>query len=161
MTPSSAFSSAPPPASFAAPTDAAARFGRPTEPWRSRAFAVIFESDSRAGRLFDLVLIAAILASVLIVILDSVQSISARREKLFDAIEWGFTLLFTVEYVLRLLCVRHPLRYATSGRQVADDARGRTFVAHDVRDFDSGSHRDCCRDSGNSLGAQSMRSQVN
>lgn len=108
--------SAPRPQSLAliAQLEAAARFGRPTESWRLRAFTVIFESDTRAGRLFDRLLISTILASVAVVILDSVQSISARHGALFDVLEWGFTLLFTAEYVLRLLCVRHPLRYATS-----------------------------------------------
>lgn len=108
--------SAPRPQSLAliAQSEAAARFGRPTESWRLRAFTVIFESDTRAGRLFDRLLISTILASVAVVILDSVQSISARHGALFDVLEWGFTLLFTAEYVLRLLCVRHPLRYATS-----------------------------------------------
>ena len=94
--------------------DPAARFGRPESAWRLRAYTIVFESDTAAGRLFDLVLIVAIFASVAVVILDSVQSISARHGTLFDALEWGFTLLFTVEYVLRLACVRRPLRYATS-----------------------------------------------
>ena len=88
--------------------------------WRSRAYTIIFEADTRAGRLFDLLLIATILASVLVVILDSVQSITARHGALFNVLEWGFTLLFTAEYVLRLLCVRHPLRYATSFFGVVD-----------------------------------------
>ena len=100
--------------------EATARFGRPTESWRLRVYTVIFESDTRGGRLFDLLLIATILASVGIVVLDSVQSISAPHSTVFDALEWGFTLLFTAEYVLRLLCVRHPLRYATSFYGVVD-----------------------------------------
>jgi voltage-gated potassium channel len=98
----------------------AARFGRPVGAWRLRVYTVIFESDTGAGRLFDLVLILTILASVIVVILDSVQSISARHEMLFDVLEWGFTLLFTVEYVLRLVSVRHPLRYATSFYGIVD-----------------------------------------
>jgi voltage-gated potassium channel len=98
----------------------AAHFGRPESAWRLRLYTVIFESDTGAGRLFDLLLILAILASVIVVILDSVQSISARQEMLFDVLEWGFTLLFTVEYVLRLVSVRHPLRYATSFYGIVD-----------------------------------------
>jgi voltage-gated potassium channel len=70
--------------------------------------------------LFDLLLIAAILASVVVVILDSVQSIAARHGTLFDILEWGFTLLFTAEYLMRLLCVRRPLRYATSFLGIVD-----------------------------------------
>ena len=79
----------------------------------------IFEHDTRAGLLFDLVLILLVLASVAVVILDSVQSME-RYEALFDVLEWGFTLLFTVEYVLRLACVRHPWRYATSFYGIVD-----------------------------------------
>ena len=100
--------------------EAAARFGRPTGAWRLRAYTIIFEADTRAGRLFDLALILAILASVLVVILDSVQSIAGRHGTLFDVLEWGFTLLFTAEYLLRLWCVRHPWRYATSFFGIVD-----------------------------------------
>lgn len=104
----------PQPSTWVGQSQAAAHFGRPTDPWRLRAFSVVFESDSRAGRLFDVVLTTAIIASVAVVVLDSVQSISGQHETLFDALEWGFTLLFSAEYVVRLCCVRRPLRYATS-----------------------------------------------
>lgn len=90
------------------------RFGRPQGPWRSRVFTVVFESDTRAGRLFDILLVVAILASITVVILDSVQSISGQHAELFDGLEWAFTALFTAEYLIRLLSVRRPLRYALS-----------------------------------------------
>jgi voltage-gated potassium channel len=109
MTTSESVPTSPSPVSIAQ-SDVAARFGRPAGAWRLRAYTIIFEADTRAGRLFDLLLLVTILASVVVVILDSVQSITARHGKLFDVLEWGFTLLFTVEYVLRLACVRHPLR---------------------------------------------------
>ena len=98
----------------------AERFGKPERGWRLRLYTVIFEADTRAGKLFDLVLLATILASVAVVILDSVNSISRERAALFDALEWMFTTLFTVEYVARLACVRRPLRYATSFFGVVD-----------------------------------------
>jgi voltage-gated potassium channel len=104
----------------AAQSETAARFGRPERSWRLTAYTIIFEADTRAGRLFDLALIVAIIASVLVVILDSVQAITARFGTIFDVLEWGFTLLFTVEYVLRLACVRRPLRYATSFFGIVD-----------------------------------------
>ena len=88
--------------------------GRPQDGWRLRLYTIIFEADTRAGRTFDFTLIALILASVAVVVLDSVASISARHGRLFNVLEWGFTLVFTVEYVARLLCVRRPLHYATS-----------------------------------------------
>lgn len=108
------------PAVLPAQSAAALRFGRPEGPWRSRAFTVIFESDTTAGRLFDSLSIVAILASVVVVILDSVNSVTAQHEALFNVLEWGFTLLFTVEYLFRLSCVRHPWRYATSFLGIVD-----------------------------------------
>jgi voltage-gated potassium channel len=95
-------------------------FGRPEGGWRLRFYTVIFESDTPAGLLFDQLLIVAILASVAVVLADSVATLHARYEAAFQALEWGFTLLFTVEYVARLSCVRHPLRYATSFFGVVD-----------------------------------------
>jgi voltage-gated potassium channel len=92
----------------------ASRFGRPEGGWRLRLYTVIFESDTHAGRVFDLLLILTVLTSVSVVILDSVKPLATQHEDLFDVLEWGFTFVFSVEYVLRLACVRHPLRYATS-----------------------------------------------
>ncbi|HQC84635.1 MAG TPA: ion transporter, partial [Rhodoferax sp.] len=83
-------------------------WGKPLDGWRLRLYTIIFEADTRAGRLFDQWLIAIILASVTVVVLDSVHGINARLGTVFDILEWGFTLVFTVEYVARLLCVRHP-----------------------------------------------------
>jgi voltage-gated potassium channel len=83
-------------------------------PWRRRLHDVIFEADSRAGKLFDVVLLIAILASVLVAMLDSVKSVAAEHHDLLAAAEWIFTILFTVEYGLRLLCVRRKLGYIFS-----------------------------------------------
>jgi len=92
----------------------ARHFGMPAAGWRRRGFIVIFENDTRAGRQFDVWLLVAIMVSVLVVMLDSVQAISARYGTLFDVLEWGFTLAFTAEYVARLATVERPLRYARS-----------------------------------------------
>lgn len=82
--------------------------------WRSRLHRVIFGTSTPAGRVFDLVLLILIIASVAIVMLDSVKEIRATwgRELLF--VEWGFTLLFSIEYILRILAVRRPVRYIFS-----------------------------------------------
>lgn len=96
------------------------RFGRPSSGWRQRGFDIIFESDTRPGQLFDIVLLVVILASVLVVSLDSVRDLGRENRTTFVVLEWGFTLLFTVEYVARLLCVRHPLRYALSFFGIVD-----------------------------------------
>jgi voltage-gated potassium channel len=92
----------------------------PASGWRLRLYIVIFEADTRAGRVFDLVLVAMILASVGVVVLDSMAAVHARHSALLNALEWAFTLLFTAEYIARLLCVRHPLRYARSALGIVD-----------------------------------------
>jgi len=82
--------------------------------WRARLHEVIFGIDTRAGRLFDIVLVVLILLSILVVVLDSVPAIGATHSDAMHVLEWLFTLLFTVEFIARLVTVRHPLRYATS-----------------------------------------------
>jgi voltage-gated potassium channel len=96
------------------------RFDKPAHGWRRTLFTVIFEADTRAGLMFDLALIAVIVTSVLVVILDSVQSIREQWRPLFNALEWVFTILFTLEYIARLCCVNKPLRYALSFYGVID-----------------------------------------
>ena len=93
---------------------------RPATRRRARLHEIIFEADTRAGRLFDLVLIWLILLSVATVILESVREVREQYGELLYALEWFFTVLFTVEYFLRLLSVRRPLRYATSFFGVVD-----------------------------------------
>ncbi len=87
---------------------------------QKRAYEVIFEHHSVAGRTFDIGLILAILASVAAVVLESVASVRADHGPLLRGIEWGFTLLFTAEYILRLWCVSRPLRYARSFFGIVD-----------------------------------------
>jgi voltage-gated potassium channel len=109
------------PASALPPGDDPERhFGRPLAGWRLRLYTIIFEADTPAGRAFDLALIAAVLISVTVVILDSVAPIGARYGQFFDVLEFGFTALFTIEYLARLACVRHPLRYVRSFFGVID-----------------------------------------
>ena len=84
------------------------------------AYTVIFEADTRAGRIFDLGLIALILASVGVVVLDSMAHVHAQYADLLTVFEWTFTLLFTAEYIARLVCVRHPGRYARSAFGIID-----------------------------------------
>jgi voltage-gated potassium channel len=95
-------------------------FGRPAPGWRRRAHDVVFRNDSPAGRAFDVALMIVILASVLVVVLDSVPWMTARYRSQFRTLEWVFTVLFTIEYVLRLACVRRPLAYARSFFGIVD-----------------------------------------
>jgi voltage-gated potassium channel len=97
-----------------------ADLGRPLGGWRLRLYTVIFESDTRAGRLFDLVLVWLILTSVVVVMLDSFKALHARWGGPLRVLEWVFTVIFTVEYIARLACVRRPSRYASSALGVID-----------------------------------------
>jgi voltage-gated potassium channel len=97
-----------------------AELGKPLSGWRLRVYTIIFEADTVAGRRFDVLLILAILGSVGLVMADSVQHLHARYGHAFKWAEWLFTLIFTVEYLARLVCVRHPMRYATSFFGVID-----------------------------------------
>ncbi len=87
---------------------------------RNRLFHIIFDHDGRIERDFDIALIIAIIASVLVVMLDSVPSIKERWHGPLYVAEWFFTLLFTAEYLVRLWVVKRPLRYATSFFGVID-----------------------------------------
>lgn len=102
------------------PNKADERFGRPDTGWRLRLYIIIFEADTRAGHIFDLTLLTMIMISVTVVMLDSVESISTRWGDLLTVLEWFFTAVFTVEYILRLLCVRQPKQYARSLLGVID-----------------------------------------
>lgn len=87
---------------------------------KKRVFVVIFQSRTPLGKLFDVLLIVAIILSVAAVMLESVAAIGGRHHLLLSRIEWLFTILFTLEYAVRLWCVRQPMRYATSFYGVVD-----------------------------------------
>jgi len=82
--------------------------------FRTRLHEIIFEADTPGGKLFDVLLILSIIVSVILVMLDSVSSIQQSFGKLLYLGEWFFTILFTIEYILRLYSIGRPLAYATS-----------------------------------------------
>ena len=92
----------------------------PLSPWREKLRVIIFEADTPAGKAFDVGLLVAILLSVLAVMLDSVTTFRSQHGQLLTSAEWIFTLLFTVEYALRLVCSPRPLHYARSFFGVVD-----------------------------------------
>ena len=91
---------------------------RPT--WKKKVFEVIFEADTPAGKAFDLALIVCIMLSVVVVMVDSVESYRVQFGTYLHVAEWLFTIAFTIEYILRLICVAKKLRYATSFFGVID-----------------------------------------
>ena len=82
-------------------------------PWQRRMYKVIFEADTPAGKFFDLVLLFLILLSVLLICLETMPEFSSYKV-MFDIAEWVVTLLFSVEYICRIICVRKPSRYIFS-----------------------------------------------
>ncbi|MEZ2772095.1 ion transporter [Comamonas jiangduensis] len=94
----------------------AERLGVPVARWRQSIYRTVFETNTEMGKRFERRLTLAIILSLCVVIAHSIPSIAGdwRLYYLLRALEWIFTIGFTVEYVLRLVSVRHPLRYALS-----------------------------------------------
>jgi voltage-gated potassium channel len=88
--------------------------------WRDRLHAIIFEAETPAGKAFDIILLISIGISVLVVMLESVPVVEAHYGRHLLYVEWFFTLLFTIEYVLRLISVLRPLAYARSFFGIVD-----------------------------------------
>ncbi len=87
---------------------------------RQRLHEIIFEADTPMGKWFDILLIVTICLSVATVMLDSVEEMQARYGTLLYYLEWFFTILFSIEYVLRLMSVTRPIAYAKSFFGVVD-----------------------------------------
>ncbi len=94
--------------------------GEPLSPWREHIHEVIFEADTPAGKYFDIALIFSIIVSVLAVMLDSVEAINQHYGQWLSYLEWVFTVLFSCEYILRILSVRKPWLYIRSFFGIVD-----------------------------------------
>ena len=82
--------------------------------WQHRLHEIIYESDTMAGKVFDVSLLILIISSIIVVMLDSVNKWHLLNGQLFLVMEWSFTALFTIEYILRLICIKKPWRYVFS-----------------------------------------------
>jgi voltage-gated potassium channel len=92
---------------------------QPTD-WRFKLHEVIYESNTGAGKAFDIALLFAIFTSILVVMLDSVQSIHRVYGSELYYVEWGYSILFTIEYILRLICIKQPIKYVLSPLGIID-----------------------------------------
>ncbi|AFD07590.1 ion transporter [Solitalea canadensis] len=88
--------------------------------WQYELHEIIYESGTFKGKLFDVCLLIAICLSVVVVMLDSVPGIHQKYGNLLYSFEWFFTILFTIEYILRLICIRKPMAYAVSSIGIID-----------------------------------------
>ena len=89
-------------------------------PHKLKLHEIIFEADTRIGKLFDVVLLASTVASVVVVMLESVSTIKAEYANILFIAEWTFTILFSIEYLLRLYSIGHPTHYARSFYGIID-----------------------------------------
>lgn len=89
-------------------------------PLKQRLHEIIYEADTRAGKLFDVILLIAILASILFVMLESIQSIDEAYGSYLDIAEWVITILFSLEYMLRIITVKKPWKYIFSFYGIID-----------------------------------------
>ena len=88
--------------------------------WRSRLHEIIYESNTKAGKAFDVSLLVLIVASILIVMLDSIEAYRNNYGEIFLALEWVFTIIFTLEYLLRLISIKRPWKYVFSFLGIID-----------------------------------------
>jgi voltage-gated potassium channel len=82
--------------------------------WQAKLHETIYESNTLAGKIFDVSLLLLILSSITVVMLDSVDMYHEKYGDLFYTVEWIFTIVFTLEYILRLICISRPLQYVFS-----------------------------------------------
>ena len=94
--------------------------GRKLSPWQQKIHEVIFGYQTFGGKLFDIVLLMAILASIVLIMLESIREIRQQYFDLFEALEWFFTILFTLEYIARILSSPRPVKYILSFMGVVD-----------------------------------------
>lgn len=88
--------------------------------WKEKLHEVIYEADTKEGKLFDIILLIAIIASILVVILESVKSFDAKYHDFLNISEWIITILFSIEYILRIISIKKPLKYIFSFYGVID-----------------------------------------
>lgn len=93
---------------------------RKSRHWRVRLHETIYESNTVSGKIFDVSLLVLIFASILIVIFDSIQEWHAEYGELFNILEWIITIIFTIEYILRLISIRQPFKYIFSFLGIID-----------------------------------------
>jgi voltage-gated potassium channel len=88
--------------------------------WKEKTYQIIFESDTYYGKLFDMVLLVLILLSILSVMLESISSVRDRYYNIINQAEWVFTVIFSVEYILRIISSPNPRKYLFSFLGIVD-----------------------------------------
>lgn len=92
----------------------------PNTGWKRKLHDIIYEADTPAGKLFDVILLIAIIASIVLVMLESIQSFDEKFHGFLNFSEWIITILFSIEYIARVITVKKPLKYITSFYGIID-----------------------------------------
>ncbi len=93
---------------------------KPNRNWKSKLHEIIYEADTPTGKLFDVLLLIAIIASILLVMLESVGSIDTKYHSFLYVSEWVITILFSIEYITRIITVKRPAKYIFSFYGIID-----------------------------------------
>ena len=88
--------------------------------WKHKIYEVIYEADTKEGKLFDVILLLAIIASIVLVMLESVESFDKRYHNFINISEWIITILFSIEYILRIISIKKPWKYIFSFYGIID-----------------------------------------
>ena len=88
--------------------------------WKEKLHEIIYEADTPAGKLFDVILLIFIILSIILVMLESVDFIGTTYFELLDLLEWIITILFSLEYIARIVCVKNPKAYIFSFYGIVD-----------------------------------------
>ncbi|WP_298777898.1 ion transporter [uncultured Polaribacter sp.] len=88
--------------------------------WKQRLHEIIYEADTKEGKLFDVILLIAIIASIILVMLESIESFDNKYHTFLNISEWIITILFSIEYILRIISIKKPLKYILSFYGVID-----------------------------------------
>ncbi|GAA3589585.1 ion transporter [Flavivirga amylovorans] len=88
--------------------------------WKTKLHDIIYEAETPTGKLFDVVLLITIIASIILVMLESVNSIDIKYHDFLNISEWIITILFSIEYIARIITVKRPFKYITSFYGIID-----------------------------------------
>jgi len=93
---------------------------KPNKNWRAKLHEIIYGTHTPAGKLFDIILLVLIVFSIVVVMLESVPRFDTRYHRFLDISEWIITILFSIEYILRIICIRTPKKYIFSFFGIVD-----------------------------------------
>jgi len=88
--------------------------------WKNKLHEIIYEADTKQGKWFDIVLIITILISIILVMLESVESFDAKYHRFLNISEWIITILFSLEYITRIITIKKPSSYIFSFYGIID-----------------------------------------